>query len=80
MNVLDGGNGSSKIAGWTRGKWAMSPGEIRTYGSAMLAQSYSCAFFQWMYDGPYYSRSTIRQAMADISAKARNHAKTACRQ
>ena len=24
LNVLDGGNGSSKIRGWSQGKWAMS--------------------------------------------------------
>ena len=30
LNVLDGGNGSSRIAGYTRGKYAMSASEIRT--------------------------------------------------
>ncbi len=80
LNVLDGGNGSSGIAGYQRGKYAMSPSEIRSYGSAMLNQSYSCAFFMWMYDGSYYGRSTIESAMADMSLKARSHQKTSCRQ
>jgi len=80
LNVLDGGNGSSKIGGYTRGKWAMSANEIRNYGSAMLAVSEACAFFNWTWDNDYYNRSDIRKAMADASALARKHAKTSCRQ
>jgi hypothetical protein len=80
LNVLDGGNGSSKIRGWTSGKWAMSASEIRNYGSAMLAESYACAFFNWTHDIEYYGRSDIKSAMADVSAKAKAHAKTSCRQ
>jgi hypothetical protein len=80
MNVLDGGNGSSEIRGWTPGKWAMSASEIRNYGSAMLGQSHACAFFNWTHDTGYYGRSDIRSAMADVSAKARSHVKTSCRQ
>jgi hypothetical protein len=80
LNVLDGGNGSSGIRGWTSGKWAMSPSEIRNYGSAMLGQSHACAFFNWTHDTEYYGRSDVKSAMADVSAKARSHAKTSCRQ
>ncbi|HEY7612972.1 MAG TPA: hypothetical protein VH764_08250 [Gemmatimonadales bacterium] len=80
LNVLDGGNGSSKIRGYSGGKWAMSASEIRNYGSAMLAVSEACAFFNWTYDGTYYNRSDIKGAMADVSSLARRHAKTSCRQ
>lgn len=80
MNVMDGGNGSSKIRGRTSGKWAMSATELRNYGSALLNKSYVCGYFSWTYDSDYYDRSDIRKAMADLSAKARKHAKTACRQ
>jgi hypothetical protein len=80
MNVLDGGNGSSKIAGWTRGKYAMSATEVRTYGTALLNQTYSCGFLSWMHDTVYFGRSDIRSAMADLSTKARAHVKTSCRQ
>jgi hypothetical protein len=80
MNVLDGGNGSSHIAGFTRGKYAMSASEIRSYGSALLAQSYDCGFFNWSFDAAYYGRSDIASAMSDMSANARAHAKTSCRQ
>jgi hypothetical protein len=80
LNVLDGGDGSSRIAGWTRGKYAMSATEVRNYGTALLSHSYSCAFFMWMHDSDYYGRSDIKSAMAALSSKARSHAKTSCRQ
>jgi hypothetical protein len=80
LNVLDGGNGSSKIRGFTPGRWAMSASEIRNYGSAMLGQSHACAFFNWTHDTGYYGRSDIKSAMTEVSAKARSHAKTSCRQ
>jgi hypothetical protein len=80
LNVLDGGDGSSRIRGTTSGKWAMSATEIRNYGSAMLSVSAACAFFSWTWEDDYYNRSDIRNAMADVSALARRHAKTSCRQ
>lgn len=80
MNVLDGGNGSSNIPGWTKGKYAMSATELRTYGTALLAQSYGCGFYNWQYDANYLGRTDIQRAFADLSAKARTHAKTSCRQ
>jgi hypothetical protein len=83
LNILDGGNGSSNVHGWTTGKWAMSASEIRSYGSALLSQSYACGFFNWTYQyfGPtYYARSDIKSAMSDLSSKARAHARTSCRQ
>jgi hypothetical protein len=80
LNVLDGGNGSSKIRGYSSGKWAMSATEIRNYGSAMLGVSQACAYFNWTYDSDYYGRTDIKNAMADVSGLARKHAKTSCRQ
>jgi hypothetical protein len=81
LNVLDGGNGSSHIAGWTRGKYAMSATEVRTYSTALLNQSYACGFYNWEYDMPsYYARTDIKSAMAAMSSMARAHVKTSCRQ
>ncbi len=80
MNVIDGGNGSSKIRGESSGRWAMSASEVRSYGNALLGESYACAFFNWHHVPNYYGRSDIKSAMSDVSAKARNHAKTSCRQ
>jgi hypothetical protein len=80
LNVLDGGDGSSGIRGTQPRTWAMSAAELRAYGSALLAQTHVCAFSMWRYSSSYYSRTDVKSAMADLSAKARNHAKTSCRQ
>jgi hypothetical protein len=80
LNVLDGGDGSSGIRGTQPKTWAMSAAELRKYGSALLAQSYVCAFSLWRYSSTYYGRADIKSAMAELSTKARNHAKTSCRQ
>lgn len=80
MNVLDGGNGSSRITGVSRGKWAMSASELRTYGTAMLGEQHACAFFNWQYDAGYFGRSDIKSAMAELSAQARSHPKMSCSQ
>ena len=80
LNVLDGGNGSSGIRGTSSGKYAMSASEIKSYGSTLLNESYSCAYNMWEYDATYFGRSDIKSAFADMSLKARAHAKTSCRQ
>lgn len=80
MNVLDGGNGSSGLRGTQPRTWMMSAAELRSYGTALLSQSYVCAFSMWQYNSTYYSRADVKSAMADLSALARNHAQTSCRQ
>jgi hypothetical protein len=80
LNVLDGGNGSSGIRGTQPRTWAMSAAELKKYGSALLSQSYVCAFAMWRYSGTYYSRTDVKSAMADLSAQAKGHARTSCRQ
>jgi hypothetical protein len=80
MNVMNGGNGSSGIPGLTRGQHAMSATELRTYGTALLNQSYACAFYMWNHNTNYYGRADIKAAMAELSAKAKSHLKTSCRQ
>ena len=80
LNVLDGGNGSSRIRGNSRRKWAMSASEIRKYGAALLGSRRACGFFNWTHDSKYYRRSDIRSAMAEVSKRARAHERTSCRQ
>jgi hypothetical protein len=80
LNVLDGGNGSSGFSGNYPKTFAMSAAELRSYGNALLSQSYICAFAMWKYTSAYYGRADIRSAMVELSPKARNHAPTSCRQ
>jgi hypothetical protein len=80
LNVLDGGNGSSGFSGNYPKTFAMSAAELRSYGNALLSQSYVCAFAMWKYTSAYYDRADVRSAMAELAPKARNHAPTSCRQ
>jgi hypothetical protein len=80
MNLLDGGDGSSGIPGFSSGKYAMSGEEIRRYGSALLRDGYACAFLMWKYDAAYFARPDVQSAMADLSNQARSHPRTFCRQ
>lgn len=83
MNVLDGGNGSSRIPGWKAGDYAMSASELRSYGTALLNQTYACGFFNWTYlysGAAYMARTDIRSAMTYLSDKAKAHIKTSCSQ
>jgi hypothetical protein len=80
LNVLGGGSSNSGVTGYWPGKNAMSANEMRSFGTALLNQSYACAFILWAYDSGYYGRSDMKAAMAELSAKARVHTKTSCRQ
>jgi hypothetical protein len=78
LNILDGGDGSSRIAGYRSGHWAMSATELKTYGNALLASTYACGFGMWKYSSSYYGRTDIKSAMSSLSTKAKAHAKTPC--
>lgn len=80
VNALGGGGPNSGIKGYWPGKNSMNATEIRTFGAALLKQTYACAFMVWAYNANYYGRSDIKAALGDISAKAKIHAKTSCRQ
>jgi hypothetical protein len=80
MNVLDGGSKTSGIQGLSSGKFAMSATELRRNGTALLNESYGCAFIMYRYDATYYNRSDIRPVMADLSQLAKGHLPTSCRQ
>jgi hypothetical protein len=61
----------------------MSASEIRSYGSALLNQSYACGFYNWTFQytgSTYYNRTDIKSALTDLSQKARAHVRTSCRQ
>lgn len=54
LNIADGGDGSSGVTGWGRGKYAMSAEEITTYGEALLDRNIFPElklFLMWEYDG-----------------------------
>jgi hypothetical protein len=80
LNILDGGDGSSGIRGTQPNTWAMSAAELKSYGTALLSQSYMCAFSMWRYSDTYYNRTDVKSAMTNLSQQAKTHAKTSCKQ
>lgn len=87
LNVFSGGDGSSAIASPSPGKWAMSPDELRRYGSTLLSQTQPCAFEMWRFETPksafenfiYFRRPEIAAAMADLAALAARTPARSCR-
>jgi len=78
MNQLAGGD-SRGIRGFYSSRYAMSASQMRSWGSAMLADPYPCAFLSWAYNARYMNRSDIRSAKAFLAGKARSKATKSCK-
>lgn len=86
LNVLTGGDGSSGIPGPVKGRWVMSPDELRLYGSTLLSQTKACAFGMWRYETPgseyedfyYFRRADINAAMVQLAALAAQAPEHSC--
>lgn len=86
LNVLSGGDGSSEIPAPVAGKWAMSPDELRRYGSTMLSETSACAFELWRYETPgsefedfgYFDRPDINAALVELAALAARQPARSC--
>jgi hypothetical protein len=79
VNALNGGSESSGIPGRMEGKFAMSPGVLRSSSEKLLSQQDICAFFIWEWDDKYYERPEIKAVVADLKRKAESLPKRACR-
>ena len=78
MNQLAGSN-SSGLRGYYSGRYAMSASQLRSWGAAMLSNSYPCAFLSWAYNAKYMGRSDIKSAKAYLAGKARSKGTKSCR-
>ncbi|HEX6405726.1 MAG TPA: hypothetical protein VFZ90_00930 [Gemmatimonadales bacterium] len=59
-------------------KTEISAQQLESWGSALLSDSYPCAFISWQYQATYLNRSDIRAAMARLAQKAASHAARSC--
>jgi hypothetical protein len=57
----------------------LSAAVVQDAGSALLADSYPCAFISWEYQAEYLARPDIRSIMESLSRKAAEHATRTCR-
>jgi hypothetical protein len=55
LNVLNGGDGSSKTPGFPAGKWQMSAAEILAYGKVLLPKTH--VFVTWRLTGPAFDQA-----------------------
>lgn len=87
LNVFSGGDGSSGIESPRPGRWAMSPAELRRYGSTMMLRTTACAFEMWRYETPgsafedfeYFRRPAINEAVVELAAIAAQRPLRPCR-
>lgn len=82
LNLLSGGTSESGIAGYNKGKWAMSARQIRRWGRILAAEPYACALFMWKYDKSnpaYLERPDIKAALAEVGEVAANRPRATCR-
>jgi hypothetical protein len=78
LNVINGGSSRSGIPGRRTGKFGMSAAEIRSWGSTFMSEPYLCGFLLWEYDENYFSRPDIKEALEELSRKARDLPKKVC--
>ena len=78
LNVVAGG-GEDGIPGYYRDKHAMTASQVRTWGGALMAQPYICAFFLYTYNPEYFALPDIQAAMAELSATAQSLPNQPCR-
>lgn len=68
MNVLNG-NGGRK----------MTASQVKSWGGALLSNTYVCAFVSWTYNSNYLSTSSMKDAMKALRNKAQSRSTKSCR-
>jgi hypothetical protein len=61
-----------------RRKLPVSGSQLKSWGSALLSDSYPCAFLNWMYDDRYMARKDVKAAFSFLSGKARSKGNKSC--
>ena len=78
LNIINGGNGSSRKRGDSRGSYNMSASELQKYGKALIGTSNTCGFLMWMYDHGYMKNGSVMSAMKSLSKLAKGRPALSC--
>jgi hypothetical protein len=78
LNLVAGG-GKNGIKGYHNDRFAMTASQVTTWGNALLAEPYFCAFLSWQYNEAYFARADIQSALAELNKKAGSLPKKSCR-
>ena len=76
LNLL---GGAPPLIGPGRGGSPMSVSQVKSWGSAMLASNYACAFVSWTWDSKYLAKSGMQDAMRYLRSKAQNRPAKSCK-
>jgi hypothetical protein len=57
----------------------MTASQVKSWGTAMLASTYPCAFISWKYDSHVLSSSAMKDAMNALRNKAENRSSKSCK-
>lgn len=68
LNVLKGNWGSK-----------MTASQVKSWGGALLANSYPCAFISWTYNSTYLSTTSMKDAMSYLRSRAQSRSFKNCR-
>ena len=79
LNQLQGGARGGLAGFYRSGYYAMSASQMRSWGAALLADPYPCAFLSWAYNSRYMGRSDIKSARSYLAGKAGAKATKSCR-
>ncbi len=71
LNVTKGGGTQSGLPPYERGRYPMNATQVRTFGKRYLSEPGICGFVLWDYRSDYFSRTEIKDAMADLTRQAR---------
>lgn len=78
LNMVAGGK-TNELVGFYQGKKAMNASEVKSWGSALLAEPYVCAFISWRYIEGYFAQPGILAAIEELGDQARSLPKKDCR-
>jgi hypothetical protein len=68
MNVIGGNHGRR-----------MTASQIKSWGAALLSNSYPCAFLSWKFYSSYLSSGSMREAMSHLRSRAQGRGFKSCR-
>ena len=68
LNILKGNGGRM-----------MTPTQVKSWGGALLNNSYPCAFISWKYSSSKLSGSAHQSAMSYLRSKAQNRSAKSCK-
>lgn len=72
LNVINGGDGSSRKTGTRSDRFNMTASEVLRYGRVLLPLESSCGFLLWRYESAYVENEEVLSALKTLSKEAKD--------